>query len=503
MKKLALLPIFLILGFLLLTSCSTDEVQLPDDTATTIDKTSLMANLLTRMSELPTEPTAITCISLNYPIVLNIFNAAGQQTGTQTIGSDAEMLLFISNLESGSSFSIVFPISVTLDNGDVVQINNLQELQDIILACDTSGGQIPGNFTDILTDGIWYVNYFFDDQDETFLFNEYQFNFNADQTALATNGTNPINGTWNLTGGSTPDLILFFGTNSPFDELDEDWDILEVTPQIIRLKHISGGDGSVDFLTFGRTPNTGGGTGGNTGSFIENLTSGDWFVNLLDDDGTIETCHYVAYTFNFNANQTVTATSSVNIVNGTWVVQNSSSGLDLVLNFQIQGNDDPFEDLNDDWDVVEFNANLISLLDVSGGNGGTDILKFGRTPAENCTGGGNAQLLIDTMVSGPWFVASYLEEGNNQTAPYTAYTVEFLSNGTVTANNGSQTLTGSWAVTVSGNGSGLDLLLDFGSQEPFDEFNDDWDVEAFTSSAIDLKDVSGDGSIDNLRFEKL
>lgn len=501
MKKFALLPVYLLIGVLLFSSCSTDDGPQPDDTATTIDKTSLMANLLTRMSEPPTEPTAITCVSINYPINVNVYNATGQQTGTQTINSDVELLVFISTLEPGTTFSIVFPITVTLENGNTLQINTLQELQDIILACDASGGQVPGDFPAILTDGTWYVNYFFDDQDETFLFNGYQFNFNADNTAQADNGNNQVNGTWSLSGSSTPDLILFFGTISPFDELDEDWDILEATPQIIRLKHVSGGDGSIDFLTFGRTPNTGGGTGGNTTSFIENLTTGDWFVTLLDDDGNLETCHYVDYTFNFAANQTVTATSTGNTVNGTWQVQNSSSGLDLVLNFQITGDDDPFDDLNDDWDVVEFNTNLISLLDVSGGNGGTDILKFGRTPAEGCTGGGSAQALIDIMISGSWFVASYLDDGNNQTATYAAYTVDFLSNGSVTANNGSQTLTGSWSVTVSG--SGLDVLLDFGAQVPFDEFNDDWDVEGFTDTSIDLKDVSGDGSIDNLRFEKL
>tara|TARA_R110000850_G_scaffold150497_1_gene273115 strand:- start:12715 stop:14220 length:1506 start_codon:yes stop_codon:yes gene_type:complete len=501
MKKIALLPAYLIFGLLLFTSCSTDDSPPPDDSAITINKTSLMANLLTRMSEPPTEPTAITCVSINYPINLNIFNAAGQQTGTQTISSDLELLLFISNLEPGSGFSIVFPISITLESGNVVEINNLQELEDIILACDASGGQIPANFADILTDGVWYVNYFFDDEDETFLFNGYQFSFNADQTALADNGSNQVNGTWELTTSSTLDFVLFFGTNSPFDELDDDWDIIEVTPEIIRLKDVSGGDGSVEFLTFGRTPTTG---GGGTNSFVENLTTGDWYVTLLNDDGDIETCHYINYTFSFAADQSVTATSSGNTVNGSWQVQNSSSGLDLVLDFQISGDDDPFDDLNDDWDVVDFNTNLISLLDISGGDGSTDILKFGRTPAADCTGGANPQDLIDIMISGSWFVANYLDDGINQTAPYTGYTVDFISDGTVTAANGSQTLNGSWAVTLSGDGSGLDVVLDFGSQVPFDEFNDDWDVEGFTDTSIDLKDVSGgDGSVDTLRFEKL
>ncbi|HBL78802.1 MAG TPA: hypothetical protein DDZ79_02090, partial [Aequorivita sp.] len=115
------------------------------------------------------------------------------------------------------------------------------------------------------------------------------------------------------------------------------------TQDIIKLKHISGGDGSVDFLTFERTPNGGG--GGNTSNFVDNLTTSVWHVNLLDDDGTDETCDYVDYQFTFNANETVTATSTNNTVNGTWAVTSSSSGIDLILNFEITGGNDPFDDL--------------------------------------------------------------------------------------------------------------------------------------------------------------
>ena len=37
-----------------------------------------------------------------------------------------------------------------------------------------------------------------------------------------------------------------------------------------------------------------------------------------------------------------------------------------------------FEELNDDWDVVSQSATKIELIDVSGGNGGTDYLTFER-----------------------------------------------------------------------------------------------------------------------------
>jgi len=35
-----------------------------------------------------------------------------------------------------------------------------------------------------------------------------------------------------------------------------------------------------------------------------------------------------------------------------------------------------FEDLNDDWDFISQSATKVELIDVSGGNGGTDYLTF-------------------------------------------------------------------------------------------------------------------------------
>ncbi|MEZ5069461.1 MAG: hypothetical protein R2751_00485 [Bacteroidales bacterium] len=35
-----------------------------------------------------------------------------------------------------------------------------------------------------------------------------------------------------------------------------------------------------------------------------------------------------------------------------------------------------FEDLNDDWEILSHSATKIELVDVSGGNGGTDYLTF-------------------------------------------------------------------------------------------------------------------------------
>lgn len=237
--------------------------------------------------------------------------------------------------------------------------------------CDSSGG--GPNDADLiaaLTTGDWYVNYFFDDQDETADFADYVFNYATDNTATATNTSTTTNGTWATGVGDETELalILNFGTGIPLDELADDWDVLEVTQDIIRLKDISGGNGSIDFLTFGREPYSGGGGGTDLETI---LSDGTWKVGLYLDDGDDETIDFVGYEITFDASGAVTAVSTSNTNNGTWQVL--SNGNKLLLDF---GTALPFEEFNDDWDVLMVSSTMVELQDVSGGNGGTDTLLF-------------------------------------------------------------------------------------------------------------------------------
>lgn len=65
---------------------------------------------------------------------------------------------------------------------------------------------------------------------------------------------------------------------------------------------------------------------------------------------------------------------------GTWIITNfNDSGQDETSDFNMffsVSQSSNFEDLNDDWDIVSVTENRIELRDVSGGNGGTDILVF-------------------------------------------------------------------------------------------------------------------------------
>lgn len=123
----------------------------------------------------------------------------------------------------------------------------------------------------------------------------------------------------------------------------------------------------------------------NNGSITEvtdTAQNGTWAVTFYEDDGNNETNHFQGYTFTFGNNNVLTATNGTNTYTGNWSVtdsnssdddDNGSSDLDFNIAFSTPAS---FEDLTDDWDILETNDNTIKLIDVSGGNGGTDYLTF-------------------------------------------------------------------------------------------------------------------------------
>ncbi|SFT44397.1 hypothetical protein SAMN05216474_0601 [Lishizhenia tianjinensis] len=114
---------------------------------------------------------------------------------------------------------------------------------------------------------------------------------------------------------------------------------------------------------------------------------GDWTVSKMIDSGDDETSNFQGYIFSFNEDGTLVATNNVNTYNGTWSVTSSDSGsdddssddsdIDFNIAFNVPESND-FDDLIDDWDVLSHSDNKIELQDISGGNGGTDLLTFTR-----------------------------------------------------------------------------------------------------------------------------
>jgi hypothetical protein len=103
-----------------------------------------------------------------------------------------------------------------------------------------------------VTSGTWRVSFYKDrDDDETSNYAGYSFAFASAGIVVATKSGVDTEGAWSSSeSDGKVKLVLTFFPTDPFDELSEDWEVIKRTDSSIELKHVSGGDGHVDYLTF-------------------------------------------------------------------------------------------------------------------------------------------------------------------------------------------------------------------------------------------------------------
>lgn len=327
------------------------------------------------------------CLDFQFPISGVLYNASNEQTGTLNINSDREWFSFLSTLTSDVYVAINYPITIIV-NGGSTSINSNTELFNAFnqLDCNSPGGNTESLIDEFLISGIWHVTYFGELEDQTCYFDGYSFTFNPDGNALADNGTQTA-GSWVMYNISGIEMIEFdFGSNPPLNELFEEWEILSGSDELIELRYNNTNSGFDRLLTFGREPTTC--ENNEIDELINDLTNDDWHVILLETNQSETACDYVEYSFNFTAKGTsgiVQAVSSTGIVDGVWAVSSGFSGLELNLTFDITGQNDPFEDLNGDWDVIISNSDQIQLqIFDNNGNGGNKVLFFARDPLTGC-----------------------------------------------------------------------------------------------------------------------
>jgi hypothetical protein len=127
----------------------------------------------------------------------------------------------------------------------------------------------PGNETDVQTleelaeQGFWIITYYFDtDHEETDNYVGFEFFFGMDGSLTATNGVSTYIGTWSITDNSGSDdkssdddldFNINFSSPPDFEELSDDWEIIQINESMIQLTDVSGGNGGTDFLTFERS----------------------------------------------------------------------------------------------------------------------------------------------------------------------------------------------------------------------------------------------------------
>jgi hypothetical protein len=116
----------------------------------------------------------------------------------------------------------------------------------------------PTVVVNIVNNGTWRITYYYDtDTDETTNFTGYNFTFGANNVLTASNGTTTYSGAWSVTDSNSNDdsisdldFNLAFSSPAEFLELSDDWEIIEKSTTVIKLKDVSGGNGGTDYLTF-------------------------------------------------------------------------------------------------------------------------------------------------------------------------------------------------------------------------------------------------------------
>ena len=187
----------------------------------------------------------ITCIDFNFPISISKYNSNNQVASSITVQNNNQLYNFVNNVDAGEIVGIVYPLTLTKSNSSTVVVSNNTELEtaieSVIGYCNNSGsGSLV--LAEVLVSGTWHVSYFYSDHDETFHYTGYNFNFNTNETCVATKVSTTINGNWDIQNEGTYQRFYLNYDGSVLYEMESNWKVLEFSATNIRLKKDSGSE---------------------------------------------------------------------------------------------------------------------------------------------------------------------------------------------------------------------------------------------------------------------
>lgn len=150
MKKI--IRIALILQLTLIFSCTNESIGDLEINEDLVDQE--LFQLLGRISS--QNDDSIECINFNYSFPLFIFDENLEYIDVILITDDTQFSDFLINLPDDYSISLSYPITATLSNGDLIDINSNQELATYIDACTKD--EYQGRCNAALSSCVWEVN---------------------------------------------------------------------------------------------------------------------------------------------------------------------------------------------------------------------------------------------------------------------------------------------------------------------------------------------------------
>lgn len=312
-----------ILSVLFFNSCQEEENTIVQDTTQNLNVASPTSKFLARAAQNNTSVDNVmdgtSVFRVKLPVSINLNNV------DLTVSTEADYTT-VADLKNASNadddvVTYVYPITVSLRNFEEITVNNLTQLNTIITQNE--------DLSDISCVTIIYP----------ITINEYD---SANQIAdilTITSDSQLINYLINLNSG------VFYSINYPISVINPNNQTVVINSNTELRDIIESAIGQC------------GSNSGSTDDFIDVLTNGTWRISYYHEGDDDETIVYNGYVFTFNTDNTITITKNSATFNGTWLFY-EEDGVDIL---EIDFEDDPLDDLDDDWELLEFSSTLIQL----------------------------------------------------------------------------------------------------------------------------------------------
>jgi len=218
----------------------------------------------------------------------------------------------------------------------------------------------------------------------------------------------------------------------------------------------------------------------------------EWVIKKVKNQGE-EVERLLGYEFKFMAEGVVTLSNGVNTKEGTWDIGLNSQ---LVLSVMITMGDEP--GVSFEWPVRELTQSRLKFR-IEETDHEMVLLRECNESADDA----DVAEIKNIAMGGTWNVALYSESDVDMTADYAGMDFTFGADYQVAvAVNADPIADGLWRV-LRDSEDGLKFYINFDTTDNLADLTDDWQIVSVTTTRIELKDVSDDGSIDVLVFEKL
>ena len=207
-------------------------------------------------------------------------------------------------------------------------------------------------------------------EDITAEYNDVLMIFRENGTIEAKFNSGDIEGEWETTmTGEGPVLALFFENSV---DLTNEWRVYEIGDGKVKLYE---SDDDKIILEKRCEEQEVGFTQNDVEIIKDYIASSSWGVDNYTTDGVNQTATYNDFIIEFNFETgIVVANKSQDVIEGTWSVILDGNKMKLILDF---GEVVPFDELSEDWEVLEYYENVVQLKNVSGGDGSITTLKLG------------------------------------------------------------------------------------------------------------------------------